>query len=201
MDYRILVDRESGVTKCYYCGKCGIRYIPALVLHGENAHGRARAEAEYCCGPERLSVCNFCNKEYKKTCYTACDECLERKKLKNAEIVEEGDHGVFTGYDQFHPDGVDGLLDFFACEKSEPPFYCHPGKPYTADSLDASHIIEGYVDGHHDDACDGVDEGALQTILDKWTKDNPVTSIGCEDHKIIILGQQRFDKFMCGPKK
>lgn len=198
---KILIDSETSMPEAWVCEVCGEIHTPSL---SREKMKPGYELAEDCCDPVKSKdhpTCNICGHMYIENHKTACDECMERKSLRGMEIVERDKekHGVFCGHDNDFYKDIDALIcNYDSSINGEIPFYCHPGKPFTA-SVDACEIIEHIAYWHHHSATENIDTESLQDALNEWLKANPITSIQSIDNQIIILDKVRFDKFMKGP--
>jgi hypothetical protein len=204
-----LVVRRQGIDPddkivAYACGACG------------TVHKDEKAAAA-CCVPSR---CQTCGTEAKRFYYTECDACSskraiarEQARFEKATKVSEkdyygpivcedfssGDLGDYCWSDVStlveHVDEeqaeYDALTEDEKAKKERPemPEYVYACEEITF-RLSASHIIEGELENHCEDATDKIsnqDELALQKFLDEWCAGLGIVSYQQDESKVVIL--------------
>lgn len=183
MDVHEVVTRGHDHPVALYCGKCGLIY---RLTEPEMA--------EQCCKPY---ICK-CGKPAPKG-YTICDECRNaaeaaREKAlydKAKKISLDAYEGDWIYSDAFGNDGF-GLTEeiedeLFVMEPKNRPRYAWACKPFGLKRIDAMDIIENLLEDHHEDAIEEVDVDGLQEVLDKWLKDQSVSSFEPDYSTAVLL--------------
>ena len=158
--------------------------------------------ADRCCKPK---ICEDCSKEIsRKTYYTVCDYCLEKREQKReldryekavkcsyTDCPEDKRIMIYSGsygYNEGYFTDIDELIDYCESEDIPVPDYCWSTTQIDM-SMDADSLIESACEELYEDAEDHIsdeDRKELQAFLDKWCEKQSCISAYSVDYKYAI---------------